>query len=153
MEGVGAIGDPIGVPWLIDQMTESTTARLAGAAFEWITGADLRFSDLEVRPATMPPEQVDQVQDPANEDAGLPVPDVFRVKQWWSSRKSDFLAGRRYCLGRQRESEVLIDVLRKGRQRQRARAALAFALTEPNAPYFNVRSYAPAQQKSALSWS
>jgi hypothetical protein len=45
--GVGVIGDPVSIPWLIEQMTISELARVAGEAFTMITGVDIAYEDLE----------------------------------------------------------------------------------------------------------
>src|SRR5205823_7446742 len=44
--GAGIIGDPVLIPWLIEQMSVPPLARVAGEAFTMITGADLAYLDL-----------------------------------------------------------------------------------------------------------
>lgn len=45
--GIGILGDPMSVPWLIGLMDTPELARLAGEAFTAITGADLEEHELE----------------------------------------------------------------------------------------------------------
>ena len=50
IRGVGTVGDPKVVPWLIAQMDDAKLARTAGEAFSTITGLDLAWLDLERKP-------------------------------------------------------------------------------------------------------
>ena len=45
--GVGIVGDPAYVPWLIKQMEAPALARAAGEALSLITGVDLAYEDLD----------------------------------------------------------------------------------------------------------
>ena len=45
--GAGVIGDPVSIPWLIEQMMIPELARVAGEAFTMITGVDIAYEDLE----------------------------------------------------------------------------------------------------------
>lgn len=47
VQALGVIGDPAGIPWLIEQMAKPNVAGVAGEAFTMITGADLAYEDLE----------------------------------------------------------------------------------------------------------
>ncbi|MDU1801743.1 MAG: TIGR02270 family protein, partial [Pseudomonas aeruginosa] len=47
IQATGLFGDPVAVPWLIQQMRDESLARVAGEAFSLITGADLALLDLE----------------------------------------------------------------------------------------------------------
>ena len=49
VSAVGLLGDPVSLPWLIQQMRDMPHARVAGEAFSLITGADLALLDLELR--------------------------------------------------------------------------------------------------------
>jgi uncharacterized protein (TIGR02270 family) len=49
IEALGLLGDPVSVPWLIQQMSDLPYARVAGEAFSLITGADLALLDLELQ--------------------------------------------------------------------------------------------------------
>jgi uncharacterized protein (TIGR02270 family) len=85
--GAGAIGDPVLIAWLIDQMTIPELARVAGEAFTMITGVDIAYEDLEgewpegfeVGP-TEDPEDENVDMDP---DEDLPWPDPEAIQAWW----------------------------------------------------------------------
>ena len=65
IRGVGMVGDPHFVPWLMEQMTDVTLARIAGESFSFVTGVDLANLALD-RP---PPEDVEfgPNEDPAGQ--------------------------------------------------------------------------------------
>jgi uncharacterized protein (TIGR02270 family) len=148
--GIGVYGDPTYVPWLIQQMADLKLTRLAGEAFSMITGADLAYIDLERRP----PEGVETGpdDDPADPDVGmdpdnwLPWPDPERVAKWWSAQKGGYAPGTRYLLGKPITPEWLADVLRNGRQRQRAAAALELAI-RGSGMLFETRARGDKQQR------
>ena len=45
--GAGVAGDPVYIPWLIEQIEMPDHARVAGEAFTMITGVDIAYEDLE----------------------------------------------------------------------------------------------------------
>ena len=47
MKAAGAIGDPVIMPWIMEQMHNPEMARVAGEAFTSITGVDIAYNDLE----------------------------------------------------------------------------------------------------------
>jgi uncharacterized protein (TIGR02270 family) len=154
IRGIGLMGDPALVPWLIEQMGDDTLTRAAGEAFSLITGADLAALDLERKP----PEGIDTGpnDDPADgnvdmdADDGLPWPDIDRVTRWWSANASRFIAGQRFFVGMPVTAEHCIEVLKTGYQRQRMLAAFHRSLLQPGTPLFEWR--APAwRQKRALA--
>jgi uncharacterized protein (TIGR02270 family) len=149
--GLGAVGDPALVPLLIEKMTVDKVARVAGEAFTLITGADLAYLDLERnRPEDFesgPTENPEDEDVSMDEDENLPWPDRARVEKWWAAHRSEFRPGRRHILGKLMTPEHLQWVLRHGRQRQRAAAALELALLDPKAPLFEVRAPAPRQKQ------
>jgi len=146
----GAIGDPDHISWLIDQMKVPSLARVAGEAFTLITGIDLAYDNLaksapegfEAGPSDNPEdENVDM--DP---DEHLPWPDPALIQKWWINNQSRFQKGTRYLLGKPMSIEWLRQVLRIGRQRQRAAAALELAIRQPGQPLFEVRAPGFRQQ-------
>jgi uncharacterized protein (TIGR02270 family) len=149
--GAGAFGDPTSIPWLIDQMKTPELARVAGEAFTMITGADIAFEDLdaekpgdfEVGP-TENPEDDDVDVDP---DENLPWPCAQRIAQWWKGRQAEFQNGLRYLAGKPISVGSCQLVLRNGRQRQRAAAALEIAIREPGQPLFNAAAPGFRQQQ------
>ncbi|HZN62453.1 MAG TPA: TIGR02270 family protein [Planctomycetota bacterium] len=144
VKGVGAIGDPALVPGLFDRMKDPKLARVAGEAFSMITGADLAYEDLdgdapegfEAGP-TEDPKDENVEMDP---DENLPWPRIEAVTKWWESRKPGIRAGTRHLCGKPIEAAWLRKVLRDGKQRQRAAAALELAILEPGKPLFEVRA-------------
>ena len=147
----GTLGEPSLLPWLISLMDQFPLARLAGESFTMITGADLAYRDLEQKP----PEDFNAgpTEDPADDnvemdpDENLPWPDPALVQQWWDANRGRFQNGTRYLLGNPITDDWLRIVLRDGRQRQRAAAALEIALRNPGQPLFNVKAPGFRQQQ------
>jgi uncharacterized protein (TIGR02270 family) len=147
-----AAGDPSAVPWLLEQMKVLPLARLAGEAYELITGADLE----EVRLTAPPPEgfEAGPTESPEDEnvevdpDGELPWPDAARVGKDWEGRRGRLPEGKRFLLGREPTVASCQEVLRTGRQRQRAAAALELAILQPGAPLFEVRAPGFRQQRA-----
>lgn len=150
--GAGILGDPILVPWLIEQMQQPALSRVAGEAFTMITGVDLLETDLKgSRPegwTSGPNDEPDDDHITQDIDDDLPWPDAANVAGWWSSNEPAFPAGTRHLLGRTVSSENLYPVLHTGLQSQRAAAALELAVLQPDSPLFEVR--APAYRQIAL---
>ncbi len=140
----GHLGDPEAIPWLIERMKFLPLARLAGEAFTFITGVDLAYRDLERKP----PEDFNAgpTEDPKDEnvemdpDDNLPWPEPALVQKWWEKNRGQFQNGTRYLLGKPMTTDWLKTVLRDGRQRQRAAAALELAIRNPGQPLFNVKA-------------
>lgn len=140
----GTIGDPVLVPWLIEQMNTPALARVAGEAFTMITGVDLESEEMRgVRPEgftsgpTDIPGDDNVAMDP---DDDLPWPKADAVLHWWGRSKGAFPSGTRHLLGMPITAGSLRNILRSGRQRQRAAAALELAIQEPERPLFEVRA-------------
>jgi uncharacterized protein (TIGR02270 family) len=149
----GAIGDPAGMPWLLGQVDKPPVARVAGEAFTTITGIDLAYHDLEADwPGGFeagPNDNPDDENVAMDADENLPFPDPRLVSDWWSKNSRSFRPGIRYLAGNPIAGPALDGILRKGRQRVRAAAALELALLQPGRPLFEVR--APAvRQRAAL---
>lgn len=144
ISAAGHLGDPEAIPWLLDRMKLMPTARLAGEAFTMITGVDLAYRDLERKPPedfsagpTEDPKDDNVEMDP---DDNLPWPEPTLVQKWWEKNRGQFQNGTRYLLGKPMTNEWLKTVLRDGRQRQRAAAALELAIRNPGQPLFNVKA-------------
>jgi len=146
----GAIGDPELVPWLIGQMNAPIFARPAGEAFTMITGVDLAYDDLEKKA----PDgfEAGPTDDPGDEnvemdpDEHLPWPDPALIHKWWTQNQRRFQKGTRSLFGKPMTIDWLRQVLRIGRQRQRAAAALELAIRQPGQPLFEVRAPGFRQQ-------
>jgi uncharacterized protein (TIGR02270 family) len=146
----GALGNPARIPWVMDFMNTPALARVAGEAFTTITGVDLALNDLERKKPedfdfgpTENPEDEDVAMDP---DDHLPWPDPSRISKWWTANGS-FPKGIRYLVGQPVSVEWARQVLRSGKQRQRAAAALELAILEPGQPLFNVAAPGFRQQQ------
>lgn len=138
--GSGFIGDARYVPWLIEQMAQPATARIAAEAFVTITGVDFNLEQME----TMPPDGFEDgpTDDPDDEnvelpeDIALPWPDLDKIRAWWEKNGERFAPGVRLFMGQPVSLEGCTNVLREGFQRQRVAAALHLCLLEPRAPLF-----------------
>ncbi|MFQ5650082.1 MAG: TIGR02270 family protein [bacterium] len=147
----GAIGEPSCVPWLIDQMSVPELARVAGEAFSMITGVDIAYDDLEGEwPAGFeagPTENPEDENVEMDGDEDLPWPEQELIHRWWQEQSSRFQKGKRYLCGQPITADSLMQVLRRGKQRQRAAAAIELALLQPGKPLFEVRAPGFRQQK------
>jgi uncharacterized protein (TIGR02270 family) len=116
-----------------------------------ITGVDLAYRDLERKP----PEDFNAgpTEDPNDEnvdmdpDDNLPWPEPSLVQKWWSTNQGQFQPGVRHLLGKPMTPEWLKIVLRDGRQRQRAAAAVELAIRQPGQSLFNVAAPGFRQQQ------
>ncbi len=140
----GIIGDPVLVPWLIEQMNNPALARIAGEAFTMITGVDLESEEMRgMRPEGF---NVGPTDDPGDDnvsmdpDDDLPWPNAEAVLHWWGRNKEAFQSATRHLLGKPIIAGNLRNILRSGRQRQRAAAALELVILEPDQPLFEVRA-------------
>lgn len=151
IQGVGAAGDVHFVPWLVQQMSDPTLARLAGEAFSTITGLDLAYLDLD----TQPPQGVEAGPNDDPDDAGvamdaddsLPWPDPAKVAAWWQRHGPGFATGTRYFMGEPLAPPNCVAVLKTGFQRQRGAAALHLSLLQPGRALFNTAAPAWRQQR------
>lgn len=151
IRGVGMVGDPHLVPWLMEQMLDLKLARLAGESFSFVTGVDLASLDLD-RP---PPEDVEfgPNDDPEDNnvamdaDDGLPWPDTAKLHAWWDVNRHRFPADVRHFMGEPPNPENCQRILRDGYQRQRIAAALYLALLRPGTPLFPTSAPAWRQKR------
>ena len=145
MVACGVLGDPVAVPWLIEQMATPALARVAGESISLITGVDIAYHNLD----TDAPEDFETgpTVDPANErvaldaDQDLPWPDALTMRDWWEANGGKFPAGGRILLGRPLDQAACQYALDTGRQRQRRAAAHELALTTPDEKLFNWRNH------------
>lgn len=150
--GIGALGDPAAVPWLIEQMTTPPLARVAGEAVSMITGVHIAYDKLE---GQKPDDfHAGPTEDPADDDVAMDAdehlawPAQALVQAWWGKRRGDFARDTRHLVGRPVTAESLHVTLRQAYQRQRNAAAIELALLQPGKPLFNVR--APGVRQQAL---
>ncbi|MHC6225676.1 TIGR02270 family protein [Pseudomonas sp. X10] len=152
IQAIGLLGDPVSVPWLIQQMNNLPYARVAGEAFSLITGADLVLLDLELQDLpdfdagpSDAPEDPNVVMDP---DEDLPWPDPQPIAAWWQAHGGDFQAGVGYVLGLQQSESSFQRALARGQQRQRIAAACGIARFRPAEVLFPTS--APAWRQKML---
>ncbi len=152
IQGAGLLGDPVSIPWLIQQMADLPHARLAGEAFSLITGADLALLDLEL--VALPDYDAGPTDDPSDPnvamdpDQDLPWPDPRLVQAWWQANQGSFQTGTPYLLGAALNERRCLEVLASGQQRQRIAAACALARFQPTRALFPTS--APASRQRAL---
>ena len=151
VQAAGVIGDPGSIPWLIEQMALPELARVAGESFSMVTGIDVAYEDLEGDwPEGFEAGPTDNPQDENVEmdpDEDLPWPNPELIQKWWNNYRGNFQNGTRYLIGKPITEEWLHQVLRIGRQRQRAAAALELVLKRPGQPLFEVRAPGFRQQQ------
>lgn len=153
VRGIGVLGDPAFVPWLIERMDDPALARLAGESLAMITGCETGHADLLLRTPdgelAVAPAVEDAAEDivPLDEDEGLPLSDPRRVAAWWNRAGTRFAAGRRLFMGAPVAHAHCGAVLLQGTQRQRGAAAEHLVLAEPGKPLFNVAAPAWRQQR------
>lgn len=149
--GVGIVGDPSYVPWLISRMEVFEEARLAGHALGMITGVD--FADARLRrdrPADFvsgpsdDPDADDVAVDP-DQELDWPHPDL--VRKWWDANGGKFVPGQRFLAGVAVQPDHCTHLLRTGRQGFRVAAAFELALMTPDASLFNTSAPAWRQQR------
>jgi uncharacterized protein (TIGR02270 family) len=162
LRALALLGDLRFVPWLIARMGEPASARLAGEAFSWITGADLAKLDLETLEApplpAQPSESAAEEDVALDEDDSLPWPDPARVQRWWESHEGTLRAaaaaavsGGRLFMGQPPDVATAGQVLATGTQRQRAHAALLLSLMQPGRKLFQVAGPTARQQRQLAS--
>lgn len=151
VRGIGLVGDPHFVPWLVARMDDPALARAAGESFALLTGLDLAYLDLERPvPPEVPAGPTDDPQDgdvAMDEDESLPWPDPGRIAAWWQANALRFPAGGRFFMGAQPSPAHCMTVLRQGFQRQRQVAAVHLCLAKPGAPLFNTAAPAWRQKR------
>ncbi len=152
IQAVGLLGDPVSVPWLIQQMRDLPHARVAGEAFSLISGADLALLDLEL--TDLPDFEAGPSDDPKDPnvamdpDENLPWPDPQLVESWWQQHAGNFQVGQGYVLGQQQSEASYLQALIHGQQRQRIVAACGVARYRPTEVLFPTS--APAWRQKAL---
>jgi uncharacterized protein (TIGR02270 family) len=151
IQGTGIVGDPSVVPWLIEYMSDPKTARLAGEAFSVMTGLDLAYLDLEIKPpqngGAGPNDDPDDPNVDMDADDGLPWPDPERITRCWESNGGRFAPGARYFLGAPLTREHCLRGLKEGFQRQRILAAHYLCILEPGTTLFEWRAPSARQQR------
>lgn len=137
IQALGLLGDPVCVPWLIEQMSDLPYARVAGEAFSLMTGADLALLDLELQDLpdfdAGPNDNPDDPNVAMDPDENLPWPDPQSITSWWQTHGGDFQAGVGYVLGHMHSEGSFRHALAQGQQRQRIAAACGigrYRLTE-----------------------
>jgi uncharacterized protein (TIGR02270 family) len=143
IKATGVLGDPHAVNWLISKMAEPKSAKLAGEAFSFITGADLVKHELTTeQPTTYSMLENDDLDEyvELDEDENLSYPHQQKVLALWRNHGQKFLIGRRYFIGQALTTAWLKSILNNGTQRQRHAAALELALNDNTQTLVNSRA-------------
>lgn len=152
IQATGLLGDPVSIPWLIQQMHDLPHAQVAGEAFSLITGADLALLDLELQ--DLPDIDAGPTDDPGDPDVAmspdesLPWPDPQLIKAWWQRHAGEFQTGQNYLLGQKQSEHSFLHALKHGQQRQRIVAACWLGRYRPAEPFFPTS--APAWRQKVL---
>lgn len=147
----GIQGDPVYLPALMRQFENEELARVAGEAFEMITGLNIFRESLEIIPEI--PDQAaaedvgDDDDEDLGEDLGLVVPDPEKMTPWYEKNKDRFVAGQRYLCGQPVSIESCRAILATGLQRQRQAAAIELVLAEPGRKLFETRAIGERQHR------
>ncbi|MBL0726377.1 TIGR02270 family protein [Piscinibacter sp. HJYY11] len=151
IRAAGLAGDAQAVPWLLKHMASPDHARLAGEAFSFITGVNLKWQHLDGEPpeeaAGGPNDDPRDERVALDEDDDLPWPDVAKLTAWWHTHGSRFAAGQRHFVGESPSVAHALAVLGQGMQRQRLVAAVHLSLLQPGTPLFNIAAPASRQRQ------
>ncbi len=151
IKATGLFGDPVALPWLLQQMHDLPMARAAGEAFSQITGVDLEASDLERRDS--PDYDAGPTDDPSDpnvamdEDENLPWPDVGLIQAWLHKNGDGLQNGTAYLLGEPFSEGACLRVLASANQRQRLVAAGLLARYVPTRVVFPVSAPVHRQRR------
>jgi len=149
----GIQGDPVYLPALVRQFENEEVARVAGEAFEMITGLNMFRESLEVIPELPDQSEQDASDDDDDddedlgEDLGLVVPDPAKMTPWYEKNKDRFAPGQRYLCGQPVSVENCGAVLSTGQQRQRQAAAIELVLAAPGKQLFETRAIGGRQHQ------
>ncbi|WP_428353154.1 TIGR02270 family protein [Methyloprofundus sp.] len=149
--GSGISGDPVYIPWLIQQMQVAEHAKVAGEAFSHLCGVDLAYQDMESEGGVEygPTEHPDDESVEMDADEDLPYPDPVIVLKWWQDNKNSFKSDVRYLYGKPANIEQCTWVLKNGTQRLRYVATVILALMQPEQVLFETCGNGK-QQKALL---
>jgi len=153
LHGIASAGDPRYVDWLLARMQDPTCARLAGHAFNVVTGADLSDRHLDTNPpaddspASEGALHADSAAAVEDEDESLPWPCPAKTAAWWNENGDTFPPSVRHFMGQAVTRAHCLAVLRSGRQRSRAAAAEYLRLLSPSSSSFNVAAPAWRQER------
>ena len=144
VSGAGVVGDPVYLPWLVELMEMPALARIAGESFSMITGADIVSEHLDAaKPEEFesgPTENAEDEDVEVDPDEHLAWPDPALIRDWLITHESQFQTGYRHLQGQLIHPAWLYKVIRQGRQRARAAAALEMAIKQTGRPLFEIRA-------------
>jgi uncharacterized protein (TIGR02270 family) len=139
---VGSLGLAASLDWLVRRMSDSLLARVAGAAFGTISGADLKDPELE-RPE-FPEDSENPITDANPDEAfyegNLPWPEIERLAAWLDANKKRFSPDTRYLFGVPAWSYNGADLNKMRYQSQFRTLALELAMRNASAPLPNWRA-------------
>lgn len=119
----GIMGDAAALPWLLEQMSNASYARLAGHSFSLITGLDFELNAMTEAPVLSDKTDIN------DKDKKLPWPDAAKVRHWYESHYRSFLPEQRYLAGNIINEENLHNILQQGKHYHRVAAWQALQLS------------------------
>ena len=138
--GYGILGDTGAIPWLIEQMADTSLAQIAGESYALITGADLEEDDLDGEiPGLLETGPNDDPNDhnvDLDENENLAWASADLIAGHWHKAKAAFTGGA-YVLGQPAGVDGWQQCFGKGYQRQRRVAATWLAVGDPSAQMLN----------------
>lgn len=129
INGLGGLGNPCFIPWLLDCMASDSPKQigLAGQSFSLITGVDLMAEGLIM-------------DSPAAALEDLPLPNHKEVARWWNKNRYRYKKGRRYLMGFPITKGICWQTLIHGRQFQRLSASVELALLEDKTAIYPIEA-------------
>ena len=155
----GYLGDPFYLEPLMKQFPSEEVGRVAGEAFEHITGLNIYEQSLEIIPEVTPISENENWDEESDEDdpmlpdddEALVMPDPDKMAAWYRDNHARFSPGQRLICGEPLSERQLQQVLSSGQQRQRRSAAIELAIAKRGTPLFEVRAPGRRQKNSLVN--
>ena len=136
---VGSLGAAASLDWLVRRMSDPLLARVAGAAFGVISGADLKDPELERPEFPEDPENAITDANPVEAfyEGNLPWPEIERLAAWLDANRRRFSPDTRHLFGLPAWSYQGTDLGKMRYQAQFRLLALELAIRNASAPLPN----------------
>ncbi len=143
IKACAALGDPQSIDWLIGIMAQTPLAKLAGEAFEHITGIHIEHHNLHIDADAVESlglENIDDEDLALDEDENLLWPNVEKIKAVWQQQRHQYTQGQRYFYGAALSQASLEKHIQNSTQRRRHWAATELALMNKTLPLKNTKA-------------